>query len=82
MSDIRILLADDHTIVRQGLKCLLSKVDGIEVVGDVENGHQLLQVAGKLKPDVVILDLSMPTMQGKEGYGGGNRNRHPGRLSE
>jgi len=66
MSDIRVLLADDHTIVRQGLRCLLSKVDGIEVVGDAEDGHQLLQMVGTLKPDVVILDLSMPTMQGQQ----------------
>lgn len=66
MNDIRVLLADDHTIVRQGLKCLLSKVDGITVVGEAENGHQLLQAVGKLKPDVVILDLSMPIMEGQQ----------------
>jgi DNA-binding NarL/FixJ family response regulator len=66
MSDIRVLLADDHTIVRQGLRCLLSKVDGIKVVGYAENGHQLIQMVEKLKPDVVILDLSMPVMDGKQ----------------
>jgi DNA-binding NarL/FixJ family response regulator len=66
MSDIRVVLADDHTIVRQGLRCLLSQVDGIEVVGEVENGHQLLQVVAKLKPDVIILDLSMPIMEGQQ----------------
>jgi DNA-binding NarL/FixJ family response regulator len=66
MSDIRVVLADDHTIVRQGLKCLLTQVDGIEVAGDVENGHQLLHVTGKVKPDVVILDLSMPIMEGQQ----------------
>jgi two-component system response regulator NreC len=66
MSAIRVLLVDDHTIVRQGLKCLLKDVDGIEVVGEAENGHQLLKVAGKVKPDVILLDLSMPVLGGIE----------------
>ncbi len=66
MSKIRVFLADDHTIVRQGLKCLLQKDDGIEVVGEAENGHQLLKQASKTTPDVILVDISMPVLGGLE----------------
>lgn len=66
MSKIRVFLADDHTIVRQGLKCLLQKEDGIEVVGEAENGHQLLKQASKMNPDVILVDISMPVLGGLE----------------
>ncbi|MFC1683217.1 response regulator [Candidatus Zixiibacteriota bacterium] len=64
MSKIRVFLADDHTIVRQGLKCLLKDEDDIEIVGEAENGEQLVKNAMKVKPDVILLDLSMPIMSG------------------
>jgi DNA-binding NarL/FixJ family response regulator len=66
MSKIRVFLADDHTIVRQGLKCLLKDVDGIDVVGEAEDGHQLLKLANKTKPDVIVVDISMPVLGGLE----------------
>ncbi len=62
MTRIRILLADDHTLVLEGLKRLLAA--DFELVGMVENGRELLAVAGKLKPDVVLLDISMPLLNG------------------
>lgn len=65
MNTIRVLLADDHTLVRQGLKCLLKDADGIQVVGEAENGHQLLQLANKTKPDVIVADISMPILDGE-----------------
>ncbi|MTI15568.1 response regulator transcription factor [Sansalvadorimonas verongulae] len=63
---IRILLADDHPMVREGLKASLDGEDGIEVVADVCNGRDALDKAMALKPDVVLLDVSMPVMGGLE----------------
>jgi len=64
MKRIRILLADDHTLVLEGLKRILASE--FELVGMVENGRELLAVAGKLMPDVVLLDISMPLLNGIE----------------
>ena len=63
---ITVLLADDHTVVREGLKLLLNFADDIEVVGEVENGRQAVLMAKKLHPDVVVLDLVMPVLNGVE----------------
>ena len=63
---ITVLLADDHTVVREGLKLLLNSADDIEVVGEVENGRQAVQTAKRLHPDVVVLDLVMPVLNGVE----------------
>ncbi len=62
MKRIRVLLADDHTLVLEGLKRLLAA--DFELVGMVENGRELLEVAPELKPDVVLLDISMPLLNG------------------
>lgn len=61
---IRILLADDHTILRQGLRSLLSGQPGMSVVGEAENGRQAVQLARELKPDLAIMDVSMPDLNG------------------
>jgi len=63
---IRILLADDHTIVRQGLARLLEDQHDLEVVGEASNGRMALEKALELKPDVIILDIAMPLMNGIE----------------
>src|SRR5437899_3586519 len=63
---ITVLLADDHTVVREGLKLLLNSAEDVEVVGEVENGRQAVQMAKKLHPDVVVLDLVMPVLNGVE----------------
>lgn len=60
---LRVLLADDHLIVRQGLKGLLER-EGFEVVGEASNGHEALHMAQTLCPDVAILDLAMPLLNG------------------
>jgi DNA-binding NarL/FixJ family response regulator len=60
----RILLADDHKIVRDGLKALIEKELGMEVVAEAESGRKALRLARKLKPDVVIMDVSMPDLNG------------------
>lgn len=61
---IRVLLADDHTIVRQGLRLVLDTAPDIEVVGEVENGKEAVEMARKLKPDIILLDLVMPVLDG------------------
>jgi len=63
---LRILLADDHKIVRDGLRSLLEKQQGMEVVGEAENGRRALELAHQKKPDVVIMDVSMPDLNGIE----------------
>ena len=63
---IRILLADDHTIVRQGLARLLEDQPDLKVVGEATNGRMAMEKAIELKPDIVILDITMPLMNGIE----------------
>jgi DNA-binding NarL/FixJ family response regulator len=64
--NIRILLADDHKIVREGLRALLAKQIGIEVIAEAEDGRTTVQMARELLPDVVIMDIAMPDMNGIE----------------
>lgn len=61
---IRVLLADDHKILRDGLVSLLNNEDGIEVVGVADDGHELVKLVKKQSPDMVILDVTMPNMNG------------------
>ncbi len=63
---IRVLLADDHAIVRQGVKMILMAEPDIEVVGEAEDGTQAVEMAKRLKPDVAVLDISMPKINGIE----------------
>lgn len=60
----RILLADDHKIVRDGLKALIGKEAGMEVVAEADTGRKALQLSRKTKPDTVIMDVSMPDLNG------------------
>ena len=66
MKKIRVLIVDDHTLVRDGIKALLSLVADIEVVGEAADGRQAIGKAKDLLPDVVLMDLSMPVMSGLE----------------
>jgi len=61
---IRILIADDHSVVRQGLKMFLALDPELEVIGEAENGAEAVRLAGELLPDVVLMDLLMPVMDG------------------
>ena len=63
---IRVLLADDHTMFRQGVSEMLSTDEEIEVVGEAENGQEAVALAERLEPDVVLLDVEMPVMGAKE----------------
>lgn len=61
---IRILLADDHKIIRDGLRALLGSEPGFEVVGEAEDGLQVVERSAELRPDVVVMDISMPGLNG------------------
>ncbi len=64
MEKLRILLADDHEVVRQGVRILIEKEAGWEVCGEAANGRTAVALAEKLKPDVVVLDIGMPELNG------------------
>ena len=66
MRKIKILLVDDHAIMRDGIKALLSIYDDIEVVGEASEGKEALEMTRELNPDVVVMDISMPGMDGLE----------------
>jgi NarL family two-component system response regulator LiaR len=61
---IRVMLVDDHAVVREGLRTFLELQDGIEVVGEAENGEQAVAEAERLTPDVILMDLVMPVLDG------------------
>lgn len=63
---IRLLIVDDHAIVREGLRLLLTEAPEIEVVGEAANGREALQTASRLRPDVILMDLMMPELDGIE----------------
>jgi len=63
---IRVLLVDDHTVVRQGLRMVMSLEDDLEVVGEAADGREAVEAAADLAPDVVLMDLLMPVMNGVE----------------
>jgi NarL family two-component system response regulator LiaR len=65
-SIIRVLIVDDHTIVRKGVKALLAEIENIEVIGEAANGHEAVKQAETLQPDVILMDLVMPEMDGIE----------------
>ncbi len=65
-SKIRVLIADDHPVVREGLSAMLSREDDIEVVGLAENGQKAIERAGELHPDIILMDLRMPEVDGIE----------------
>lgn len=66
MRRIRILLADDHPVVRQGFKLILDEQPDMEIVGEAGNGREALALAESLKPDVVVMDVAMPELNGIE----------------
>lgn len=66
MKPIRILLVDDHAMLRAGLRALLSAEPDLDVVGEASNGEEAVALAADLKPDVVVMDIAMPVMNGLE----------------
>jgi DNA-binding NarL/FixJ family response regulator len=66
MTRLRILLADDHALVRAGFRALLLRFSDFEVVGEADNGHDVLRLIGELDPAIVLMDVSMPGLNGLE----------------
>jgi DNA-binding NarL/FixJ family response regulator len=66
MQKITVILADDHTVVRQGLRALLETEQDMSVVGEAENGRQAVQMTKRLQPDVIVMDIAMPSLNGLE----------------
>ena len=62
--NIRVVIADDHSLFRSGLKTLLSQVKNIEIVGEAVNGQELIRRSIELSPDVILTDIGMPVMDG------------------
>jgi DNA-binding NarL/FixJ family response regulator len=63
---ISVLIADDHPLVRQGLRAVLDAADGVSVVGEASDGNEAVRLAAELSPDVVVMDLQMPALHGIE----------------
>ena len=63
---LRILLAEDHALVRAGFKALIRNIEGMDVVAEAENGHQALDLIEKYRPDIVLMDIAMPELNGLE----------------
>ena len=66
MSKVRVLLADDHEVVRNGLRYVIEREPHLEVSGEAENGRDAVRLAAELKPDVVVMDIAMPNLNGIE----------------
>lgn len=66
MKKIRVLLADDHALVRSGIRALVQALDNLEVVGETGDGREALALIAKLRPDIVLMDISMPGLNGLE----------------
>jgi two-component system, NarL family, response regulator YdfI len=64
MNPIRVLITDDHLIVREGLRLILETAEGIDIVGEASDGAECLQLVPELKPHVILMDLQMPRMDG------------------
>jgi DNA-binding NarL/FixJ family response regulator len=63
---VKIFLADDHKILREGLRSLISEIPGMEVIGEAGNGREAVRLATKLRPDLVVMDVNMPDLNGIE----------------
>ncbi len=80
MDKIRVVIADDHAIMRVGIRNILSRSSEICVVGEASNGAEAIQLVGELSPDVLILDMEMPVMDGVEVARRLQTNKSPVRI--
>jgi NarL family two-component system response regulator YdfI len=76
MTPIRVMITDDHLIVREGLRLILETAEGIDIVGEASDGAECLQLVPELKPNVILMDLQMPRMDGITAIGH-LRSEHP-----
>ena len=66
VKSVKIIIVEDHVIFREGIKKVLAEIEGVEVIAEAENGEQFLAFLEKCKPDIVLMDLKMPVMDGME----------------
>ncbi|MDX1740928.1 MAG: response regulator transcription factor [Rhodothermales bacterium] len=66
MPSIEVLLADDHPVVRAGVRSLLEAIEGVKVIGEAENGREAVRLAIELRPDIIFMDITMPELNGLE----------------
>ncbi|MBN2186981.1 MAG: response regulator transcription factor [Dehalococcoidia bacterium] len=66
MGSVRVLLAEDHVVVREGIRELIQREEGMEIVGEAGDGEEAVQLAERLKPDIILMDISMPKLNGIE----------------
>jgi DNA-binding NarL/FixJ family response regulator len=66
MTPIRVMLADDHALFRAGIRSLLETIEGVVIVGEARDGHEALRMVAELRPDVVLLDVQLPDIDGPE----------------
>src|SRR4051812_22253303 len=66
MSSVRIILADDHDVVRAGIRGVLERQPGVEIVGEADNGRTAIELATRLVPNLVLMDIAMPGLNGLE----------------
>ncbi len=66
MNKIRVLIADDHSILREGIRALLENEPDMQVIGEAEDGHAAIQLTRELEPDVILMDIAMPRLNGLE----------------
>jgi DNA-binding NarL/FixJ family response regulator len=64
MKPIRVVLADDHKLIRAGIRSLIKELNGVEVVGEANNGREAVDLVAKLAPDIILMDIMMPEMNG------------------
>src|ERR1700758_3348894 len=69
MARIRVLVADDHALFRAGVRKLLQSFEGMEVVGEAGDGHEAVRLSAATKPDVLLMDIGMPGLNGVEAAG-------------
>lgn len=69
MEKIRLLLADDHALIRAGFKSLLGRNENFDIVGEAEDGKELIEMTAKLMPDIILADINMPNLSGLEAVG-------------
>lgn len=62
----RVIIADDHTLFRKGLKLILEEIENLDIIADVANGRELVEITRELQPDLVVMDINMPILNGIE----------------